>query len=902
MPSFLEIIQQRKLTPQSKFSDIAQAAIEAHYCIPYPQAEDKRPWSVNRRMHGGVHVSRAVMNAQMLIALYQKYKPELIEFPSGDRNESIKLLQFAIIYHDVANLSDMREVKQGHAHCFLKDMLALGYEEAQIVPFAKAMAAKDQSPKNFLQKIIHDADCLDIIRVKRDSFDKEYLEIRKDLGGNSGFEQELGRIIKNHHETIDAIEGSGRDVSPLHLECEYAPNVFEAVSQAMYSQLILHAIVKGAEQGKDISLLTAKDHEFTIFDLYDRAHSEFVQNLIDESPFFEEKDDGEDLVLSKYREIGIFVRALKVTQISNELQTLSDNKRILLEHEINDAQGIRDYINDQIECKEEKIWVPQGFKWRPWSFIQEGLPIKLFSEGIAVLIDPEHQGTIASYYYKGNVMSRSVASGTFRYQYQTGSIKDKKTIDGLRSKIWEQYRKQQGIEDDRSLHYFGQEWLRYSEVLGSYDPASVIGIIVTEDIQSIKDALLLRAQLGNSTLKFYRYNHQGQLTQIPVSTLVKRFQVSENDLLLEEINHQIGDVLTLSVKNDYSKLFLYDIKAGVRTFRFSLSSSNISSEAYQKIKFTFLHLETADPEKDDDKDIFDTDLSEDNESLYFDFSMFWDDKNTEERRLHERAIHKILLTINELLKNDKDLDEIEDEIELEQELLIQSDDIRYITDITKLPQLKALSVDSPLQFKFRHPCVFGVRCTACFNELGRPVIKMMLPGDSVIETETTLLNKIAQRYYQQRVDLINDTILTNQIVKERFLNKGMTKINFGLDHAAKSHLLIEFELLPSVDLKEAQDYLLMNFPNTHKVKFIQSGRNHVIVLRDIIQVDIFIDKLGEHKRMMVASQGRDRTLEALLDTSVLKNASQRAPTKDLVQIDVVPDESATAVTSGIFFN
>lgn len=826
MPSFLELIAQRSLTSQSNFSEIAQAAIEAYYLIPYPGKIDQRPRKVNRKLHGGVHVSRAVLNAQMLIALYQKYKPVLIEFPLKNKDKSIKLLQLAIIYHDSTNSSEIKGVEQEHADCFSRDMLALGYTKAQIEPFAIAMAGKDKLPKNFLQKIIHDADCLDIIRCTGEGFKKEYLDIIKDLRDIAEFEDELDQIIKNHHEIINAIERNGGDISPLHLECEHASNVFEAVRQTMINQLMHHAMIQGAYQGKDVSLLTEQASDYSILDLYGREHSEFVRGLIDRSPPFEEKDSGEDLTLSKYRESGIFVRALKGTQINNELQTLSTNKHILSQHNINDSTGIRKFIGDQFRSPKREIWTPKGFKWRPCSFIQEGLPIKIASGGIAVLIDPAHKGTIDTYYFKRNAFSGFAASGAFNYHHQTGPKKDKETIRGLRAKVWEQNRRRLGTEDDPNLHYYGQDYLSFSEVLGTYDPESVIGIVVSDDIQSIKDALLLRSRLGDPRLKFYRYNTRGQLTLTPTSELIKKFKTSEDYLLLEKVNREVGVLLTLSIKEDTHVHYDWG-DMGVRIYRFSLNKSNMPSDTYTRIKSIFTTLKTVNIENADYDEILNKNVSEDHENLYFDFTLFWDNKNAKERCAHENAINRILLSIK-----------------LKQNLLLQLEDIQSIENITKTPNLKALSVDTPLQFSFKHPQNSEVHCTACFNHEGKSVIKMVLADSNTIETETTLLNKVAQQYYQQRVPLLNE-LLMDQFIKRQFESKGIAKVNVKLDYRGKSYLRIEFQLQSFFSLKEAQNFILLHLPNVHKIEIEQSDKMHEIVLSDIDQIDKFINKLKQ---------------------------------------------------------
>lgn len=191
-------------TPISQHVSILFQSI---YGIPYPDDRDKFESSsdeIARFHHGIQHVTRATYYLMVFANLYRKY---------GDRDaikltdEDVKLLQIATLLHDSARLDDGKDLWDSESavliYFYLRNNLNVSPEKAKMITEATANKDRMESgetfeineaengevtwrtninpnaeppKKNIYQKLIHDADCLDVIRV-RGEFDKQYLDI-----------------------------------------------------------------------------------------------------------------------------------------------------------------------------------------------------------------------------------------------------------------------------------------------------------------------------------------------------------------------------------------------------------------------------------------------------------------------------------------------------------------------------------------------------------------------------------------------------------------------------------------------------------------------------------------------------------------------------------------------------
>lgn len=816
MLNFSTILEQRGLSHTSSFEDIAQAAIECHYLPPYPGKEEKRPTSINRKYHGGLHVSRSSLNAEMIVALYKKYAPDYVVGPTKQplTEEDLKLLKLAIIYHDSANTSEVKGEEEEHAQKFLYDMQLLGYSQARLLPFAEAIAGKDaKPPKDFLQKVVHDADCLDIIRVCRDNFDPDYLDILQDLKDVPGFKTELSQIIRNHHDTIELMEGSGHEISTLHRECELARNCPQAVQTAMINMFLSHAVIEGARLGKRVDLAAIDPQKIYILDLFNRGNNQLIEELILSGKDMTESVDEEDEVLTSFKEEGFLVRALKGTEIDKELATLRTNAESLAKAGLETAEDLRQYLAAQ--SGQDLVFTPDGFRWRPCSYCTEGVPVRLFSGGIGVLINPgPESGAVFSHFYKRNVCSNTAAQGHFIYDLQTGSRKDKGSFEGIREKLLEQNRRRIGIEEDPNSHYYGKQSLKWSEVLGTYQPESVAGILINdyENIQSVKDALLLRAKLGGAPRKFYHYLKDGRLVPISERSLMSRLERSTLESIIEDLNEQLGIPLALSIESDlpdrmeFSEPFKENFY--LKKYRIHISSG-VSLEDYEIIKHVLTNISGTPFEEilDVDQPIT-AQLIETDTTKYFDLEFcYMDNKITpEESCEHEKTLRKILSDISASLASDLTEAMLNESTRLMQPLK----ELDSILNIEKSPADSLISPSNPLRFTFAHPTIPNVSCTAWVKS-GKPCVEFALESGRVVTVDTDILPKIAISYYQQEAARLQ-TLFSHPAIADALREKGIINMKLELVSGEKESLGVGFDVIGNMDIETAKAEILSLLP------------------------------------------------------------------------------------------
>jgi len=212
------------------------------YSKPYPGYNKSE---IARYYHGIQHTNRAAIYSVVFINLFRKYKnQEALELTQ----EEIKLIQIAALLHDSARQGDGVDLWDNESGELLYDyLIAIGVTPKQAHQMAEAMANKDAEAKyyrldinentkikswkliapapkkNIYQKIIHDADCLDIIRA-RDHFDANYLDFYKEVASQipDAFE-EMARLIVEARSLItlqgDHPQCQDSEIKTQH-ECE----------------------------------------------------------------------------------------------------------------------------------------------------------------------------------------------------------------------------------------------------------------------------------------------------------------------------------------------------------------------------------------------------------------------------------------------------------------------------------------------------------------------------------------------------------------------------------------------------------------------------------------------------------------------------------------------------------
>lgn len=879
MQSFAKQCSEAKLDKTCPFHVLAQAAIHAYYLTPYSKQEDKRPQDVNRRHHGGVHVSSVAINVDLMIALYLKYAPALLTdlmIDSKLDEKKVKLLKLAAIYHDSANVSEVVGDEKAHADNFRRDMKLLGFTDQEIEPFAIAIQEKDgklgnaklpdakADPKTIFQKILHDADCLDIIRVAGENFRKEFLEIIHDLKSHNGFMQEINHIIQNHHETIQMFSGDSKSVtSDLHKYCEFSENCYLSVYETMKDMLTKQILFELLKKGAIVTLAEINLNRFSILELFNRRNSLVVNTAIEsltKLAIHDEKKSSsssslavKDPVQHLMNNGGCFVRSLRVNELTNELKTLELNATILADHKIQSPDHLKSYINAQ---KGDTVFTPKGFKWRPCSFIESGLPIKIFSttdaNTITLIIDPNlYKRSITSYFYKRNATSNKASYGLFKYDRPLGYLKNKIDIAGIRNKLREMEARRRGIEYDPHLHYYGNNTLDHSEILGSYQKEGIVGIIVGEGEQAARDALLFRARLNAPLPAFYRYSPTTQMVTLSDSDILRQAHLaSQNSPLVDMIKYLNTEV----IQSPANALFIVDhdiierwvdtiLLIPVITKSLCCNLNGIDTVTADKLRNYFNQLLLYNPKTVNDiTDIISLKVTELDGILTANIEGFAQDEK--DLADHDRFILKnVLHRLENYLLNIQTMQSVDDE-KLTQCLLSE-------ISPSSLPNIKNLSVGkpisplNPIKYEFIHTTKANVTCVAWVKE-GDPCIEFYLPNKRVLQATTTMLPEIAIQYTQTKIASFNQLLKTPE-VSQCLAKLGIHRSQFALvKYAGKHRLTIDLDV---ADSKNADEQIknfvkLLTLVNPSKTKITESTtkkqglREVLITIPDVQYIEL----------------------------------------------------------------
>ncbi len=800
--TFIEKCQQLHLTKDSHFHQLAQAAIESYYLIPYPGKTDIRP-QVNRPRHGGLHVSSAALNLEMFLELYQKYAPDYLNVlktqdGSSLNPETIKLLKLAAIYHDSANINEIEADEKAHAEHFKRDMLLLGFPPDAVEPIALAIEKKDgeagknkkslktKETKNIYQKLIHDADCLDIIRVVAErGFDKEYLDIFNDLQQFPYFLKELDEIIENHLETLSIFEGDGK-VGNLHSECEYSSNCYLSALEAEKNMLLQTILFACLREGKNVTFSDIDISSLSLLDLYNRKNSPKVRSIIAEiNPLPLLKGISEQqLAMKLYQTDGCYVRALKGTALDDELKVLKENKRVLDKSGIHSTCELKQFFDQQYE--NDKVWAPKGFKWRPCSFLMKEAATELHGSDLLVIINPHHQGTLVPYLYKRNVVSNSVADGTFQYDSKVGFNKNKKDLLGIREKMIEMEKRRKGVSSDlipdTGLHYWGKPVLGHNEVLGTYEEEGIVGIIVGNTEKSAKDALLLQSKLGYPLREFYRYSPEKGLSFVSKTEILAQARLTADGVYLSEIESWINKLglppNTLSIQTILYEEHIQqwnNLPMPVVDFIIRCNYTGLDQITTKKIQFILNNLLKLKPESLDYADlIMDVIVSNSDKGTKILIHSF-----DEGYRYRDKFIKAIVDDLEKI---------ISDSIQLEDIILGNQ-----LVDELKTNTIKNIKLANlaPYQYTFAHPINAQIQCFAWVKN-GRSEIEFLLDNNKKITRPIDFLPAINKQYFQERIDSLNLAV-NHESIRSALKKIGIERLHFSLSpYGGKEKLTLKF--------------------------------------------------------------------------------------------------------------
>lgn len=875
MTYFNEICVHRGLNKGSSFEDIAQACIEAYYLAPYPHMADvsQSKTRINRPIHGAVHAARTALCAEMFIGLYQKYASELVQNASGGPllERDIVLLKLAAVYHDSANTSEIMGKGSEHAENFSRDMCSLGYTHEEIAPFAKAIIDKDDSTdsKSFFEKIIHDADCLEIIRV-RTIYKKEFLDIFQYIPegtANKAFHQELSDIIATHTETILMIEKENE--GSFHVALEFSDNCYIQIRNKLRNMLFNKAVLEAAKQGLALPLPTMD--RYTILDLFNRTdRSPAIQKLIKDNaqPFETKEEKSDDRVLYLYQTSGLVARAIRGNSIDVELSILEANTLALQKASIKSVIEMRAFLSRQ----GTKAFVPPGFKWRPCSFIAKGLPISLFGSATAgVLIDPHPEsGAFLSHFYKKNIFSSGAKTGMLDYYCSNTGRKERQSLENLRDKSIEVNQRREGRSIDANAHYFGRETLSHSEELGTYRPESICGIFVKDLKQkSLEDALLLQAYCRLPLRPIFLYSETLGLQKLSMNTILKQITTSPYDYQLHRLGQILGAASPITVTaremDEICRFSQQEKMPNHNIDKFEITLP-IGLSEFQLKKIKYLIGSTKKLRNPDEEPLSSpSELALIDTISPFKILAFFTRGEVDDEQIMpplptEDYFTVLLDVLNCGLEDDTAIDDREcfDRVE---GFLNQLENEPGAVGSFKALDLRQsdssqVSDQKPLKYFFLHPSDPGITCEAYVRN-GQPIIEMAFPDGRTVFRKTNRLPTLCEHYLRQSVGKLK-SFVEESGPKQALLEMGLLDLHIELVQTSKIEINLSFQAKAGLEKTAVQEKLLQ-FLGQPRIKVrpahlaYSDGRCHFSVI-DVQKIDTILKQLEPKPSVPIESK------------------------------------------------
>lgn len=279
--------------PSYNLSFIAQSILEQFYLKSFrPHAVDRSQdtkhfevtsHKIPRVTHGALHAARVMLYVKMIHHFrLEQQDPKIFELRdlSNSLNISSSILlhltQIAAVFHDSGRLDEGsdRWDKESAIHCLtflVTNIIGLASNIAQII--ANTIAFKDDEQAflaagealgftaqqmnqfNYLRQLVHDADCLDIMRVKS-TFKTNFLDMKASVR-----QEELIHFVKTilelinmqydqykpctiqHHGMNYPIVGAAFNIDH---KCtyEWSPNIIEAVIKDVVKFPSLHQLLR----------------------------------------------------------------------------------------------------------------------------------------------------------------------------------------------------------------------------------------------------------------------------------------------------------------------------------------------------------------------------------------------------------------------------------------------------------------------------------------------------------------------------------------------------------------------------------------------------------------------------------------------------------------------------------
>jgi len=229
-------------TLASPLEDHVAFLFETIFRRPYSPSSTVNEDDMARAFHGIQHSTRAALYVPVLVNLRRRYGDEQA---SKLTDEDIKLVQIALLLHDSMRLGEGEDrwdaVSGEFVYFYLTETLGIDKEKAR--KLADAVKDKDdfENSRTIYQKLVHDADCLDVRQV-RAAFKATELDFHRDFAAeNPGAFRDQTQLIVEVHSLIEA-QGDGFD--------RYNKSIKKRFESATAYQEILKTMVKGTDDKK----------------------------------------------------------------------------------------------------------------------------------------------------------------------------------------------------------------------------------------------------------------------------------------------------------------------------------------------------------------------------------------------------------------------------------------------------------------------------------------------------------------------------------------------------------------------------------------------------------------------------------------------------------------------------
>ena len=256
------------------------------YSIPYPSHYKNKETDIARFHHGIQHVTRTAIYIPVLANLYRKYGDQHALSLTAD---DIQLLQIAALFHDAAREDEGEDKWDRDSASLLYYYLTrcLKVDQAKAIVLAEAIANKDLHPsgsskmeettkgikwtwsksascvleKNIWSKLIHDADCLDIMRARR-HFNANYLDFYIDIASNPDH-KEAKRIMTDlitEIRSLIATQGDCYESKQLTIKKQYeCDDAYHTMNQTIGTYFLLSTLQPQLLSQKELATISPID-------------------------------------------------------------------------------------------------------------------------------------------------------------------------------------------------------------------------------------------------------------------------------------------------------------------------------------------------------------------------------------------------------------------------------------------------------------------------------------------------------------------------------------------------------------------------------------------------------------------------------------------------------------------